>query len=302
MLPFVKPSFRHVGTPPAEAWRCERLVVPAFEFSWHYHPEYELTLIASGTGQRFIGDSIEPFASGDLALIGPDLPHTYDSDRSASSAQSHEAFVVTFRPDFLGCEFLALTEFAPISALLASSAHGLAYSVDRDPLIDSLICAMPDLPPAERTLALLQVLLKLARCGAGRQLSAGAVYPPSSAIQQNRIDVICRHLAATYTQPVRLDRIAAVAHMVPVACSRFFRQRMGRTITAYVNELRLAAACRMLIETDLPIAEVASEAGYQNLSHFNRQFLAAKAETPRSYRRKFRTSMDHGSMSIRARS
>ena len=50
------------------------------EFFWHYHPEYELTLIVNGKGSRLIGDSHAYFESGDLVLIGPSLPHTWVSN------------------------------------------------------------------------------------------------------------------------------------------------------------------------------------------------------------------------------
>jgi AraC-like DNA-binding protein len=81
--------------------------------------------------------------------------------------------------------------------------------------------------------------------------------------------------------------------MTPNAFSRFFRRSTGRTFGDYVNDVRLAQACRSLIEEDAAISEIAAQSGYGNLSHFNRRFRARTGMSPREFRRHFR-ALDAG--------
>ncbi len=53
-------------------WECNY-----FDKPWHFHKEYELVLIDKAEGTRFIGDHVSHFTDGNLALIGPNIPHLY---------------------------------------------------------------------------------------------------------------------------------------------------------------------------------------------------------------------------------
>ena len=68
------------------------------------------------------------------------------------------------------------------------------------------------------------------------------------------------------------------------------KRSVGKTYVGYLNELRINRACRALIETDLNITQIAYDAGFNNLSNFNRRFLDVKGMTPRAYRTLAQTS------------
>ncbi|MBO0835141.1 MAG: AraC family transcriptional regulator [Actinobacteria bacterium] len=277
--------FEQIATAPEVSWKVHRRVAQRFDFQWHFHPEYELTLVSSGTGRRFIGDSIREYSPGDLVIIGPELPHTYASNDDSASG---EAVVVQFGHDFLGQDIFDRPDLEPIGRLLQRASTGVSFPPPRDAAIDITLSGLPEQPGPERTIDLLRVLLSLARARNAQPLASPGYRPVLNHATRDRLDEVCRYLQAHYHEPVTLSDVARVAHLSPAACSRFIRRSMGRTLTEYLNELRVGAACRLLAETDRQVADIASGCGYPNLANFNRQFRRLKATTPRAYRAAFR--------------
>jgi AraC-like DNA-binding protein len=280
----MRASFEHIEVTQDVSWSCYLRREAAFPFTWHYHHEYELTLITAGGGTRFVGDSIEDYRPGDLTLIGPDLPHTY---ASAPGEDRHEAVVIQFRGDFLGAGFFDRPEFAGVARLLARATGGLRLPSGHAAGVPELV----GLPPAQRTLGLLATLVRLATTTGARALASAHYRPALNRAAGERIDAVMRLLHERYGEPLTLDEIAAAAHMAPAAVSRFFRRTTGATITGYRNAVRVGAACRLLVDTDRRITDIAAECGYRNLAHFNRRFRALKGTSPREYRARFSGGM-----------
>jgi AraC-like DNA-binding protein len=277
----MRPALEHVGTTGGLSWKRHLFRSTAFAFSWHFHPEVELTLITAGTGTRYAGDSIEPYEPGQLTLLGAGVPHAFVS----AAPGRHEAVVVHFRPDFLGPGLFEAAEFAPAGRLIAAAGRGLELPAP-EPTVRRLT-ELAARTGADSTLGLLDALVRLAGDAPGRPL-ASAGYRPSARSVSRRMDDVFGHLHAHYAEPVAVDDVAAVAHLSPAAFSRFFRRATGRTFTAYLTELRIGAACRLLAEGDRAVSDIAASCGFGNLSNFNRRFRELKAMTPREYRARFR--------------
>jgi AraC-like DNA-binding protein len=256
---------------------------------WHYHPEYELTLMIDTHGKRLVGDGVADYGPGDLVLLGPNLPHSWCPTRAKrNGAKPGHCVVMQFRQDFLGEQFLKLREMAEVARLLRASAQGLGFGHTRiGQKVSEELMQVPNLHPAKRLTTLLSVLVDLAGESGAHQLSTLKVKPVCRAVDQQRLDAICRYLHEHFQEEIEFDELAGRLHMDQASLCRFFKRATGRTMTTYVNELRVGAASELLLDTDESVLEIGFRVGFGNYSNFNRQFKRIKGFGPRTLRRQF---------------
>ena len=87
-----------------------------------------------------------------------------------------------------------------------------------------------------------------------------------------------------YAEDIKKEELARIGMCSERQLSRKFKQQMGMTVTAYINEVRLNHARELLLRTDEKITKIALKAGFNDISYFNRTFAAAVGMTPREYR------------------
>jgi AraC family transcriptional regulator len=82
--------------------------------------------------------------------------------------------------------------------------------------------------------------------------------------------------------------VAGAVGVHPVHLARVFRLKYGTPVGTYVRGLRLSWAAARLTDTEETIAQIASEAGFFDQSHFTRTFRRHFGLTPQAYRRAVR--------------
>ena len=93
-----------------------------------------------------------------------------------------------------------------------------------------------------------------------------------------------RFLEAKFDEPVSPSSLAEVAKLPAARFARLIKRIYGLTPSQLITKTRLAAASRLLRETDLSVAEVALESGFTDHSAFSRAFRAAIGVTPSEFR------------------
>jgi AraC-like DNA-binding protein len=249
-----------------------------FEFKWHYHPEYELTFIANGSGVRFVGDNYETFEKNDLVLLGSSIPHTWTSEPFIDQISS--AVVVQFSEEFI-THFINLYDFKMIKKMLELSSKGI-YFKPFDTLIQKIF-TLTNESEVKQIATFLDVLDDLSKLPF-RTLASEFYAPKINHQNESRINKIFNYLKFNFHKNKSIEEMAAMIHLTPSAFCRFFKKTTGKTFSDYINEIRIGKACNLLTETDYPINEIANQIGYGNLAYFNRIFLKKKFCTPKQYR------------------
>jgi AraC family transcriptional regulator len=91
-------------------------------------------------------------------------------------------------------------------------------------------------------------------------------------------------LDAKLERPPRLATLAAEADVHPMHLIRVFRTQMGCSPGEYVQSRRIARACRLLLDSKVPLSGLALSLGYYDQSHFTRAFTSRVGVSPGAYR------------------
>ncbi len=249
---------------------------------WHFHPEYEIVYISNGRGKRHIGDHISYYQDGDLIFLGPNLPHFAFTEELK---EAHVEIVVQMKADFLGREFWQKPEMQAISSLFERSHQGLTFFGATKQIIGQRLINMMQLNSFDRLLELLSILNVMATSEDYNMLNANGLAVAVSSQDHERMETIYKYVQDRFQAEVSLDEVAQAVNMTVPAFCRYFKKLTRKTFTEFVNEIRIAHACRLLSDEHLSIAAVSFESGFNNLSHFNKQFKNITGESPRVYRK-----------------
>ena len=94
----------------------------------------------------------------------------------------------------------------------------------------------------------------------------------------------------TQITPSLFDESSELVSMTPAAFSRFFKRHTGRTFSRFVNEAKIARACRCLVDSEETVLAISLECGFGSLSHFNRIFMENKGCSPGRWRSQFKAA------------
>ena len=248
-----------------------------FTYPIHCHAEYELNFTEHASGvRRVVGDSTEIIGDYDLVLItGKELEHVWEQHECTS--KEIREITIQFSSNLFFKDFINKSQFDSIRRMqaimkvynwldkLASEEQGF-YAV----------------------MNFLRILYELSLYEDAKVLSSSSFAKIETFADSRRVQRVQKYVAEHYQENIRLNTLADMVGMTPVAFSRFFRLRTGKTLSDYIIDIRIGFASRLLVDSVMSIAEICYECGFNNLSNFNRMFKRKKGCAPKEFRENYR--------------
>ena len=101
----------------------------------------------------------------------------------------------------------------------------------------------------------------------------------------NWLSRVVEKLNDEFAENLSTEELASEADVHPVHLAAVFRQFHHETIGEYVQKLRIAYTSKLLLDKEIPLAEIAYSAGFSDQSHFTRTFKRITGITPGSFRK-----------------
>lgn len=251
----------------------------------HWHDHFEIALVEEGRGSFLFGRRSLPAEPGDIFFIDNSQPHVALADPGSPM----RLLLVLFRPELLagpGCRELDLGYLAPFRVdertWSPRVCGGTTLAAQVAPVLHQLRAIHERRDPAERHLAdaTLRTALALVNRVKG---TAGAVR--AAADRREQIRPVLAYVDGHCRESITLDDVAELVHVSPSRVRHVFKDVTGVSFKEYVTQVRVAEAKRLLLSTDLSVAEIARAVSYTNLHQFYKVFYRSCAMSPGEYRR-----------------
>ncbi|MDF2834460.1 MAG: AraC family transcriptional regulator [Paenibacillus sp.] len=265
------------------------------DYSMDYHTHDSVEIMYAITGECRIETKPEhadvpcPYTlrRGDFMILDANVPHRLIVDERGPCRMLNVEFTMRERATALP-SLRTLAEEDGLVAELAAEASPVLVLRDNDelyPLLKSLVLEM-DAGEGRRE-ARVQLLFA--------QLFVALAYirKESLKLEDNPFDryvkAAIQFIHHNYDRDIRVKDIAASVNLHPGYLHRVFREGTGETVTAYLNEVRMAKAIMLLAQTDIPVADICDYVGVGSRPYFHAMFKKHTGLTPIAYRRSCHT-------------
>jgi AraC-like DNA-binding protein/quercetin dioxygenase-like cupin family protein len=260
-------------------------------FTWHWHPEIELTLILEGEMIYQVNDRVYHLREGQGLFCNTNALHTghmaEENDCRYLSVTFHPRMIYGFENSLIQKE---MVEPVLLSQAFASQALCGQTASEREILdgireIERAANAGEFLYPLYVQEILLRIWRKLLE---ENEMHKAPKEPVSDARNVERIRKALDYLQSHYAERITLEQIAEQMNLCRSESCRFFKKYMKQSVFDYLQSYRIEKSISLLTQGDDSITEVALKSGFSSPAYFTKLFKQQMQCTPMNYRRRNR--------------
>lgn len=281
----MKPVLRQITDTPDHSFLVRKDSGSEMINNWHYHPELEILYIKKSRGTWMIGDHVGHFISGDVVMIGADLPHCFLHEQEYE--RTGQSICMKFKPDILGTQFLSLPEAKAIRELINRCKSGLKLTGKTKQLVGKMMEACYTATQSKRLVYLIMILEEIAAATSSISLSSMGFMQMPGNEDKRKIRKIFEYTFSNYNNKITIENVAKLLNMTRPSFCRYFKSKTHKTYVRFLMEVRIGFACRLLIEDEKNVSEISYDCGYNNISHFIHQFKTITGKTPLGYKKNY---------------
>lgn len=260
----------------------------------HSHKFIELVYIISGSAEHVVGNSRYTANKGDIFVINPDVTHAfYEQEDNKESFCAYDLMVV---PDFfdlnlinsgdftsLGSSFLFYSMFPQEKAATADLHVSSNSYNDFGDLFRKIYQEYHTREQGYLNIIrayIIELIVKIFR-----RMDSNSEFNES--IHKSRIiNETLDYLHKNYSMRISVADLASQMLLSRNYFSKLFRQTTGMSVSTFLKQLRINEACRLLLESDRSISDIAAYCGFQDIKHFYVSFRSQIGMPPGEYRKK----------------
>lgn len=280
----MKTEFEKITPDLGSSFTVLHINIPVASVPWHYHyhPEIELVNVVKGSGKRHVGNHISYFDSGDLVLIGSNLPHAGFGNGAVGD---HEEIVIQFKPEFIENSVQNWPEFSELNNLILKANQGIHFFGNTEVEVKKILFNMLTANPFERLILLFEVFQILSKSTEFELLNVNGIRYNFHKKDELRLKNILDFVEQNYQKSIEFKQIADLANMTIPAFSAYFKKTMSITFTDFLNEFRINQACNALL-AGKSVTDASFESGFNNVTYFIKVFKSIKGDSPLVYQKK----------------
>lgn len=246
----------------------------------HMHPYYEIFYLINGDCTFFINHNIYKLNRGDLVIVPEGELHKSTYPELGYS----ERFVLCFRDSNLEW----INEIIGEQMVAESLTMGVISIPERrrdyvEGIMHKLLFESEGqdiLSPAFIRTGLIELLLFIIRCQRFEQNVIKEIDVDNQLMQE-----IATYIYNNYEKKISLDGMAGKFHISRSYLSKKFKSTTGFGFKEYIVNVRIKNACKLLLETNKSITDIAFECGFNDSNYFGDAFRHVKGMSPNKYRK-----------------